>query len=307
MKNIFITIIFTFSFLFSEPILHSTFKKDSRDDPMEERAIGYLLEGVAKTAVSNYGNYITWGEFPNGLWGEYTYIPSLGLMLGVPGYLNSSKMEWFEVEGSGGEFDCRDGDQAGITWYSYEAYQKWQNESFAGVVFDVEDDRGDIGYSYSGADLYCEIHRWNLDSFEESLEISLPNGIDPNLSSAKVGLAYPWSIRPTLSTRLEEYDEYNYGVDGIPWTDDDEYMYYGANTAESWFARSDGHENWQASIGSNLFTHNWNSPINAGDLFGDTPFTDPDDTSTLLAHSTYLSTWPLDPGDPEGGSFQYWP
>ncbi len=112
-------------------------------------------------------------------------------MLGGPGYLNCSKMEWFEGysgpdDGFGDECG-RDGDRAGTTWYSYDAYQEWQdddrNASFSGVVFDVEDDRGDIGYSYSGGDLYCEINRWNLDSFEEYLEISLPYGIDPNLSS----------------------------------------------------------------------------------------------------------------------------
>jgi hypothetical protein len=150
MKNIFITIICSFSFLFSEPILHSTFKEDLRDDPMEDRAIGYLLEGVAKTAVSNYGEYIAWGKFPNGLWGEYTYIPTLGLMLGVPGYLNSSEMEWFEGSSGLGYFDCRDGNRAGTSWYSYEAYQEWhddeRNTSFSGVVFDVDDDRGKLGF-----------------------------------------------------------------------------------------------------------------------------------------------------------------
>ena len=34
-------------------------------NPMNDRAKGYLLKGVIKNAVSNYGNFITNGRTPN--------------------------------------------------------------------------------------------------------------------------------------------------------------------------------------------------------------------------------------------------
>ena len=44
------------------------------NDPMNDRSIGYLIQGKAKTAVSNYGNYVEWSNFPPGLWGKYSYL-----------------------------------------------------------------------------------------------------------------------------------------------------------------------------------------------------------------------------------------
>ena len=35
-------------------------------NPMSDRAIGYLLQGKAQTAISNYGNIINWDEHPMG-------------------------------------------------------------------------------------------------------------------------------------------------------------------------------------------------------------------------------------------------
>ena len=37
-------------------------------NPMNDRAIGYLLQGKAQSAISNYGNIINWDEHPMGIW-----------------------------------------------------------------------------------------------------------------------------------------------------------------------------------------------------------------------------------------------
>ena len=54
-------------------------------NPMNDRAKGYLLNGVVKNAITNYGNFITWDEHPAGLWGEYSYLPNVSMIAGVPG------------------------------------------------------------------------------------------------------------------------------------------------------------------------------------------------------------------------------
>ena len=66
-------------------------------NPMNDRAKGYLLNGVIKNAVSNYGNFITWDEHPAGLWGEYSYLPHVGMIAGVPGQKYSYKFAWYQV------------------------------------------------------------------------------------------------------------------------------------------------------------------------------------------------------------------
>ena len=68
------------------------------NDPMIDRAKGLLLKGKAKTAVTNYGNFINWYADPSGLWGEYTYLPSLALIAGVRGHRYSSEFSWEEED-----------------------------------------------------------------------------------------------------------------------------------------------------------------------------------------------------------------
>ena len=63
-------------------------------NPLNDRAKGYLLKGVIKNAVSNYGNFITWDEHPAGLWGEYAYLPHIGFIAGVPGNNNTSNFSF---------------------------------------------------------------------------------------------------------------------------------------------------------------------------------------------------------------------
>ena len=65
---------------------------------MNDRAIGYLLKGKAKSAVTNYGEFIEWDVHPAGLWGEYTYLPDVCFIAGIPGQSYSYKYEWFTSE-----------------------------------------------------------------------------------------------------------------------------------------------------------------------------------------------------------------
>ncbi|SVD96616.1 uncharacterized protein METZ01_LOCUS449470, partial [marine metagenome] len=67
-------------------------------NPMSDRAIGYLLQGKAQTAISNYGNIINWDEHPMGIWNGYSYLPSVAFLAGVPGHKYSSEFTWENVE-----------------------------------------------------------------------------------------------------------------------------------------------------------------------------------------------------------------
>ena len=51
--------------------------RDIQNSPNLDRAKGFLLKGEVKAAISNYGSFISWGFQPNGLWGQYSYIPDL--------------------------------------------------------------------------------------------------------------------------------------------------------------------------------------------------------------------------------------
>ena len=78
---------------------------------------------------------------------------------------------------------------------------------------------------------------------------------------------------------------YDFGADESDWTEDDSYAYYGATVSESWFSRYNPSTNtdWHATDQARQNTHN--IEVSAGDLFGDTPFSDASDTYPLLAHS----------------------
>ena len=88
-------------------------------------------------------------------------------------------------------------------------------------------------------------------------------------------------MRPELKQRLDDFDLYDYGDDLDDWTSDDEYTYYGSNTAESWFSRFSPNINtdWQPTTDARLNSHN--TDITAGDLFGGTPFTDTNELNLL--------------------------
>ncbi|HJL78977.1 MAG TPA: hypothetical protein QF355_06735 [Candidatus Marinimicrobia bacterium] len=301
-------------------------------NPMNDRAKGFLLEGKVKNAVTNYGNYITWDEHPAGLWGEYTNLPHVAFVGGVPGQKYSSEFFWEKCLGLVPE---NDDDIEIDIWCSHDAYSAWYAEydtNFVGIIFDSKNDCGNPT-QYNNCGLWrpdsvsrvdtpndvSEGNQWGIsDSFEWgddvgvvflSLERSIydPIGLDPNESSARIGLIYPWALRPSLKERTDEFDIYNYGPDKEEWTQDDVYEYYGANVAESWFTRWNPTRNtdWHASTMARTFTHNLE--LTAGDLFGDTPFTDANDTYPLLAHSKYIDTWPVEYNTETGLDEPHWP
>ena len=64
-------------------------------NPMNDRAIGYLFKGKAKSAVTNYGEFIEWDVHPAGLWGNYAYLPDVAFVTGVPGQSYSYRYTWY--------------------------------------------------------------------------------------------------------------------------------------------------------------------------------------------------------------------
>ena len=80
------------SFLFP---IHIDDYNTSRDEYMEDRAVGYLTKGKAKSVISNYGQFIEWDIHPPGLWNGYTYLPDVSFMMGVPGQSYSYRYDWF--------------------------------------------------------------------------------------------------------------------------------------------------------------------------------------------------------------------
>ena len=59
--------------------------KTAVDDPLISRARAYLDKGKLKIAVQNYGRFVDWDVFPAAAWGNFTYIPDVSLMVGIPG------------------------------------------------------------------------------------------------------------------------------------------------------------------------------------------------------------------------------
>ena len=110
-------------------------------NPMSDRAIGYLLQGKAQTAISNYGNIINWDEHPMGIWNGYSYLPSVAFLAGVPGHKYSSDFSWENVE-----FVVDDAGNINYgIWESSDAYDRWfinGDTSFVGIVFDANNDFG---------------------------------------------------------------------------------------------------------------------------------------------------------------------
>ena len=273
---------------------------------MNDRSIGYLIQGKAKTAVSNYGNYVEWSNFPPGLWGKYSYLPRVSFISGIPGHDYSFKYLWTDCSSD----MSQEAQVDNALWCSSDAYDAWLSGSdslYKTIVFETENDRGVIGQRLISKDDVVSSNQWGFDDAVNQVFLSTSLGVDPNYANARIGLAFPWSVRPKLVERLDEFDLYDYGVDLEEWTEDDGYMYYGANTAESWFTRFSPSINtdWQPSLKARINTHNVN--VTAGDLFGETVFTDEIDTSPLLAHSNYTVTWPVKYNLETGSYDPFWP
>jgi len=279
-------------------------------NPMSDRARGYLLQGKAQTAITNYGNYIDIEVNPNGAWGEYAYLYEVSFLAGIPGHSYSSNYTWTNVE----TISDDEGFPIYGIWESQNAYAEWFDNgdtNFVGVLFDAENDFGiwepDSISKKESIDEINAIYQWSMNHEENKLLISVVGDLDPNKSTTRIGLIYPWALRPSLISREDQFDYYDYGHDKEEWTKDDKYFYYGANTAESCLSYYSPTYNtdWHASTMARVNTHT--TDVGAGDLFGDTYVTDADDTYPLLAHSGYSSTWPKKM-NPETNTLEpFWP
>ncbi|MEL0174265.1 MAG: hypothetical protein VW904_05980, partial [bacterium] len=110
-------------------------------NPMNDRAIGYLLQGKINNGISNYGNIINWDEQPSGLWGDYSYLPSVAFLAGLPGHKRTSEFEWEQLESV---VDSEGNVQYSI-WESQSAYEAWYDNgdtNFVGILFNAEEDFG---------------------------------------------------------------------------------------------------------------------------------------------------------------------
>ncbi len=301
-------------------------------DPASDRAKGYLLKGKTKAAVSNWGNFINWYVNPAGLWGDYSYLPDLAMIAGVPGHQYSSfYQDWMEVDM---QTYYPAWDVSGVSiWCSDLLYEDWGldtevidqdsltvrvNGKYVGIVFDTYEDRGTVGERKQALYDIEEAHQWVFDfspfgssTGDSRVCISLRDDgalyLDPRNSNAMVGVMYPWGLRPALDERKDEFDLYQYGPDGDDWTEDDVYAYYGATSQESWFTRWNPNINtdWHPTTESRLNSHG--TDYAAGDIFGDTYYSDPGDTYPLLAHSAYSQTWPTKFDEESGEWVSFWP
>ena len=311
------------------------------NDPMSDRAKGLLIKGKVKNAVVNYGEYIEWDVFPNGLWGQYSYLPDVAMIVGAKGHEYSSnygwaesdmeefESEWFDVHGEDLSVWCSidlyddwdlNTEELSTEYLSYEFYPESLpprvNGKFIGMVFETENDRGEVGTQKLSISEFDNYNQWTFDYFSGTgeaqnnrvcISIRTQSNIDPNDSDAMIGAIYPWALRPTLKERKDEFDLYEYGLDGDDWSNDDGYVFYGATAQESWFTRWNPASNtdWQATTKSRQNTHG--TEYVAGDIFAETPFSDSGDSWPLLAHSAYSQTWPKAFDEESGEWIAFWP
>ena len=66
-------------------------------NPMNDRAIGYLDQGLVKNAITNYGSFINWDNHPSGIWRDYSYLPAVSFIAAVPGYNSSANFLWENI------------------------------------------------------------------------------------------------------------------------------------------------------------------------------------------------------------------
>jgi len=289
---------------------------DVQSSPNLDRAKGYLLKGEVQTAILNYGSFMSWGSQPNGLWGQYTYIPDLSFVAGVPGHAYSSNWTTSSDDAWLKETIVNNIE----VWVANEKiYSAWVNsdgtENFIAIVYNTKDDRGNIAVERSSLQEIDLVGgpQWVIDRAEEEIYLFLDDGnLNPNYASSRIGLAYPWSIRPAFKERTinaDGYflDRYDYGLDHEAWSSDDAYVYYGATFSESNLTRDNGYKltDWQPSYDSRYNSHNLDH--DAGEYFGNTPFTDSNDPGALLAHSTMPETWPTKYSFDSGSDEPFWP
>ena len=84
-------------------------------NPMNDRARGYLLKGKAQAAITNYGRIIDWDHHPPGLWGNYTYLPAVAFVAGLPGQSYTYNYDWYNNDSNPA---CPIGDNGYVIWLS---------------------------------------------------------------------------------------------------------------------------------------------------------------------------------------------
>ena len=291
-------------------------------NPMNDRARGYIDQGRVKSAITNYGSFINWDSHPSGIWGDYSYLPAVSFIAAIPGHKNTAHFSWTPLE----TIQDPDGAPLYSIWESNsehptkpDAYEAWYPATgdtiFKGILFELGEDDGlylpENEKIYPGGngndypDFFDAEKQFMFDHGNRKIIISTFGESDPEKTSTRVGLIYPWALRPKLISREDQFDFYDYGEDLEEWTNDDDYAYYGANAAESHFIGADYKTDWHASTFSRLNSHQTEN--NAGDIFGGTPWTDAGDTYPVLAHSAYSETWPLKLNEATGEMEAFWP
>ena len=286
----------------------------ARDDnplptnPLLDRAKGFLLNGKLKSAISNYGSIVDgFSHHPGGLWGEYSYFPSISFMYSIPGHKYSHMFEW-ELVGIADGYPIWKSEEAGYSWI------RGVDSVFVDFVFNVVDDKGDLGTRFGSYLDFNSFNQWSLEEDESgnlSVYITTMNEqTNPNFQEGRMGLVYPWAKRAKFVERDPEvlYDFYDYGPDAIPWTEDDNWEYYGASSNESWFTRASDNANsdWQPKYRARELTHS--SDFSIGEIFGGaSDFTDSGDPYPVLAHSNFSDTWPKEYNAVTGEYERVWP
>ena len=256
-------------------------------NPMSDRAKGFVDQGRVKSAVTNYGSFINWDNHPSGIWGDYSYLPAVSFIGAVPGHKSSAHFLWENLE----TIIDSEGIPLYSVWESSGAYDDWYplsgDTTYKGILFELGNDDGlynPNNEKFSVDDIDSD-KQFYFNHEDRKIVISTFGAKDPNRTSARVGLIYPWALRPALISREDQFDFFDYGADEEEWTDDDAYVYYGANAAESHFISTDYKTDWHASTMSRINSHQ--TDYNATDLFESTPWVAGDDTYPVLAHSAY--------------------
>ena len=276
-------------------------------NPMSDRAKGFIDQGRVKSAITNYGSFINWDFHPSGIWGDYSYLPAVSFVGAVPGNKSSAHFSWQSLE----TIQDDDGVPVYSIWESSDAYDDWYpvtgDTVYKGVLFDMMDDNGIYNPDNErfSADQINGDKQYYFNHDDRKLIVSTFGDLDPNKTTARVGLIYPWALRPALISRESQFDFYDYGEDLEEWTEDDNYAYYGANAAESHFIGTDYKTDWHASTMSRTNSHQ--TEYNSSDIFGDTPWVAGDDTYPVLAHSAYSNTWPTEYNPITGLYEAFWP
>ena len=167
-------------------------------NPMSDRARGYLLQGKAQTAITNYGNYIDIEVNPNGAWGEYAYLYEVSFLAGIPGHSNSSNYSWNNIE----SITDDDGFPIYGIWESQSAYDAWfenGDTNFVGVIFNAENDFGlwepDSISKKASIDDLNDLNQWAMDHESNKILITVAGNDNPNRSITRIGLIHPWALQ----------------------------------------------------------------------------------------------------------------